>query len=254
MLSKLPPTVLVFETPQQVALIAAERFVEHARRSIDDHKLFSVALSGGNTPRLLYELLAHEAFKARVDWSVVHTFFGDERTVPPDHPDSNYRLAREALLSHVPIPKDNVHPIKGIGDAVTNARLYEKELRTFFRSEWPRFDSVLLGLGKDGHTASLFPGTFALSESRAWAVANWIEDFRTYRITLTVPAINSAANVDFLVTGADKAQALAAVLEGPSHPEHLPAQLIKPESGSVTWLVDRQAASKLSSTTVQQFT
>ena len=248
------PTILVFETPEQVAVVAAERFVELAQKSIDDHKLFSVALSGGNTPRLMYELLAQEAFKERVDWSVIHTFFGDERMVPPDHPDSNYRLASEALLSHVPIPKDNVHPIKGIGDAVTNARVYEKELLTFFGSEWPRFDSVLLGLGKDGHTASLFPGTFALSERRAWVVANWIEDFRTYRITLTVPAINSAANVDFLVTGADKAPALAAVLEGPSHPEHLPAQLIKPDSGSVTWLVDRQAASKLSSTTVQQFT
>lgn len=249
------PTILVFGTPEQVAMAAAERFVEQAQKSINDHKIFSVALSGGNTPRLMYELLAQEAFKARVDWSMVHTFFGDERMVPPDHPDSNYRLTREALLSHVPIPQDNVHPIKGIGDAVTNARVYEKELRTFFAgSEWPRFDSVLLGLGKDGHTASLFPGTLALSERRAWVVANWIEDFRTYRITLTVPAINSAADVDFLVTSADKSQALAAVLEGPSHPEHLPAQLIKPESGSVTWLVDRQAASKLSSTTVQQFT
>lgn len=236
-------------------MAAAERFVEQAQKSINDHKIFSVALSGGNTPRRMYELLAQEAFKKRVDWSVIHTFFGDERMVPPDHPDSNYRLAREALLSHVPIPQDNVHPINGIGDAVTNASLYERELRTFFSgSEWPRFDSVLLGLGKDGHTASLFPGTFALSEQRAWVVANWIEDFRTYRITLTTPAINAGANVDFLVTGADKAQALAAVLEGPSRPEHLPAQLIKPESGSVTWLVDRQAASKLSSTTVQQFT
>jgi 6-phosphogluconolactonase len=249
------PTILVFETPEQVAMAAAERFADHAEKSINDHQIFSVALSGGNTPRRMYELLAQEAFKARFDWSVVHTFFGDERMVPPDHPDSNYRLAREALLSHVPIPKDNVHPINGIGDAVTNARVYERELRSFFAgSEWPPFDLVLLGLGKDGHTASLFPGTFALSERRAWVVANWIEDFRIHRITLTVPAINSAANVDFLVTGADKAQALAAVLEGPSHPEHLPAQLIKPEPGSVTWLVDRQAASKLSSTTVQQFT
>jgi 6-phosphogluconolactonase len=175
--------------------------------------------------------------------------------VPPDHPDSNYRLAREALLTRVPIPKDNVHQIKGAGDAVTNASRYETVLRSFFsESDWPRFDLVLLGLGKDGHTASLFPGTNALSEKRAWVVANWIENFQTYRITLTAGAINSGANVDFLVTGADKAQALAAVLEGPSDPEHLPAQLIQPESGSVTWLADAPAASKLSSTSVQQFT
>ncbi|HYJ85010.1 MAG TPA: 6-phosphogluconolactonase [Pyrinomonadaceae bacterium] len=249
------PTILIFEKPEEVALAAAERFVEHAQKSIDEHKLFSVALSGGNTPRLLYELLAQEAFQARVDWSVVHTFFGDERMVPSDHPASNSRMAREALLSRVPIPQDNVHPIKGVGDAVTNAGIYESELRSFFSgSEWPRFDLVLLGLGKDGHTASLFPGTNALAERRASVVANWIEDLRTYRITLTAPAVNAAANVDFLVTGADKAQALAAVLEGPSDPELLPAQLIRPESGSVTWLVDRQAASELSSTRVQQFT
>jgi 6-phosphogluconolactonase len=238
-----------------VALAAAERFVQHAQKSITDHKLFSVALSGGNTPRRMYELLATDPFKARVEWSVVHIFFGDERLVAPDHPDSNYRLAREALLSRVPIPQDRVHPINGVGDAVTNARIYEGELRSCFSgSEWPRFDLVLLGLGKDGHTASLFPGTNALAERRAWVVANWIEESRSDRITLTVPAINAAASVDFLVTGADKAQALAAVLEGPSDPEHLPAQLIKPESGLVTWLVDAQAASKLSSMSVQQFT
>jgi 6-phosphogluconolactonase len=248
MLSKLQPTLLVLETPEQVALAAAERFVEHARESISEHKLFSVALSGGNTPRHMYELLATEPCKTRVEWSRVHIFFGDERTVPPDHPDSNYRLAYEALISHVPIPPDNVHPINGVGDAVTNAHFYERELKLFFSgSEWPRFDLVLLGLGKDGHTASLFPGTSALSERRAWVVANWIEDLGTHRITLTAPAINAAANVEFLVTGADKAPALAAVLDGPRDPEHLPAQLIKPKSGSLIWLVDTQAASKPSS-------
>jgi 6-phosphogluconolactonase len=251
MTSKLQPTILVFETPEEVALAAAERFVGHARESISDQGLFSVALSGGNTPRRMYELLATEPFKARVGWSRVHIFFGDERTVPPDHPDSNYRLAREALISHVAIPPNNVHPINGVGDAVINARLYESELKLFFSgAEWPRFDLVLLGLGKDGHTASLFPGTTALSEKRAWVVANWIEDFRAYRITLTAPAINAAVNVEFLVTGADKAPALAAVLDGPRDPERLPAQLIKPESGSLRWLLDAEAASKLSSTSV----
>jgi 6-phosphogluconolactonase len=246
MTSKLQPTILVFETTEQVALAAAERFVAHAHNSISKQEFFSVALSGGNTPRRMYELLATEPFKTRIEWSGVHIFFGDERAVPADHPDSNYRLAHEALISHVPIPPDNVHPINGAGDAITNAHLYERNLRLFFSgSEWPRLDLVLLGLGKDGHTASLFPGTSALSESRAWVMANRVEDLRTYRITLTARAINAAANVEFLVTGAEKAPALAGVLDGPRDPEHLPAQLIKPESGSLIWLVDMQAASKL---------
>ncbi len=240
--------ILVFQTAEEVAQAAAERFVEHAQESIRDHGVFSVALSGGSTPRRMYELLATEQFNALVEWSGVHIFFGDERTVPPDHPESNYRMARGALISRVPIPPENVHPINGVGDALGNATLYEVELRQFFPGwEWPRFDLVLLGLGKDGHTASLFPNTTALGDTRAWVVANWVEDFQTYRITLTSPAINAAANVEFLAAGTGKAAALAAVLEGPADPEHLPAQLIKPEKGSLKWLVDAQAASKLAS-------
>jgi 6-phosphogluconolactonase len=243
--------ILVFQSAEEVALAAAERFVEHARDSIHDHKEFSVALSGGSTPRRMYELLATDRFRARVEWSRVHIFFGDERMVHSKHPESNYRMAHEALISHVPIPPENVHPINGVGDATANAKLYEAELRQFFSGlQWPRFDLVLLGLGKDGHTASLFPKTTALGDTRAWVVANWVEDFQTYRITLTAPAINAAANVEFLVTGTDKAPALAAVLEGPADPEHLPAQLIKPESSSLRWLVDAQAASKLASVSV----
>jgi 6-phosphogluconolactonase len=246
MLSKLHSSVLIFETPEQAALAAAERFVAHFQESKSNHGRFSVALSGGNTPRRLYELLVTEPFKCRVDWSSVHIFFGDERPVPPDHPDSNYRMAFDALISRVPIPPDNVHPINGAGDPDVNAHLYERELKLFFsQSEWPRFDLVLLGLGQDGHTASLFPGTSGISETRAWVVANWVKALQTYRITLTAPAINAAANVEVLVTGGDKAPALAAVLNGPPDPEHLPAQLIKPTSGSLTWLADAQAASKL---------
>ncbi|MEK6282794.1 MAG: 6-phosphogluconolactonase [Acidobacteriota bacterium] len=246
MLSKPQSNVLVFEAPEQVALAAAERFVAHAQESNSNHGRFSVALSGGNTPRRMYELLATEQFMGRVAWSNVHIFFGDERTVPRDHPDSNYRLAHDALISRVPIPPDNVHPINGAGDPVVNAHHYERELKSFFPdSEWPRFDLVLLGLGKDGHTASLFPGTNALSERRAWVVANWVNALQTYRITLTAPAINAAVNVEVLVTGADKAPALAAVLNGPYDPEQLPAQLIKPMSGSLTWLADAHAASLL---------
>ncbi len=251
MSQKPEPTILVFQTPEEVALAGAERFVEHAQESIREHDNFSVALSGGSTPRRMYELLGSKPFSALVDWSRVHIFFGDERTVSPDHPDSNYRMVQEALISHVPVPAGNVHPIDGVGEAVPGAHLYEMELRRFFSGfEWPRFDLVLLGLGKDGHTASLFPKTTALGETRAWVVANWIETLETYRITLTAPAINAAAEVEFLVTGIDKAPALAAVLEGPGNPHIVPAQMINPTSGSVVWLVDADASSKLSSVAV----
>lgn len=238
--------VLVFETAEQVAHAAAERFVEHAHDAISDHELFSVALAGGNTPRRMYELLASADFRSRIDWSRVHFFFGDERCVPADHPDRNYRLANETLISHLAVPPVNVHPIKGDGDPTTNAQLYENELRSFFLGlQWPRLDCVLLGLGADGHTASLFPHTRALKEQKAWVVANWVEKLGSFRITLTAPAINRAARIIFLVTGEDKAAALAAVLNGRPDPERFPAQLIQPESGSLVWLVDCRAAFQL---------
>ena len=248
MSSKLHSTsssIQVLETPEQVAQAAAERFMAHAQDAIVDHGLFSVSLAGGNTPRRMYEVLGAESFRTHVDWSQVHLFFGDERCVPPDHPDSNFHMAKHTLISRVSIPLQNVHPIRGDGDPIKNAQLYEAELKLFFPERpWPRFDLVLLGMGDDGHTASLFPGTAALKESRAWVVANWVEKLKEYRITLTAPALNGASHVLFLVTGAAKATALAEVLSTARDPERLPAQLIKPESGSLTWLVDAQAASK----------
>jgi 6-phosphogluconolactonase len=238
--------VIVLDSSEDVAKAGAERFVGYAQAAIDDHGMFAVALAGGNTPRQMYQLLASDNFRNRVNWNDVHLFFGDERCVPPDHPDSNYRLANEALISRVPIPAPNIHPIKGEGDPTENAKLYEEELRLFFRGcEWPRFDLVFLGLGTDGHTASLFPRTPALQETRSWVAANRVEKLGAFRITLTVPAINSAANIVFLVSGAEKAAPLAAVINGPSQPALLPAQLIKPSDGSLTWLVDREAASRL---------
>jgi 6-phosphogluconolactonase len=239
-------TVEVFKTSEAVAHAAAESFITLASAAISDHGLFSVALAGGNTPRGSYELLASEPYRSRVNWRLVHLFFGDERCVPHNHPESNYRMVNEALTSHIDIPLKNVHPINGDGDPVENARLHEEYLRSFFRGmAWPRFDLILLGLGEDGHTASLFPHTSALAANDAWVVSNWVEKFRTYRITLSAAAINSAAHVTFLVVGAQKASALAAVLNGPFDPERLPAQLIKPTNGVLTWLVDSAAASQL---------
>jgi len=229
-----------------VARGAAERFVELGQAAIDARGCFSVGLAGGSTPKRAYELLASEAYREQLNWSKVHIFFGDERCVPPDHSESNYRMANEALISRVSIPPPNVHRINGLGDAVANASLYEDELRTFFNAaSWPRFDLVLLGMGDDGHTASLFPGTKALVEPRAWVVANWVEKFGTFRITLTAPAINHAANIAFLVTGATKAERLLEVLRGALDPEKLPSQLIQPLDGSLFWLVDKAAAGRL---------
>lgn len=241
-----PQNVIVFDSPEEVATAGAKRFVSYGQKAIDDHDVFAVALAGGNTPKRMYQLLASDNFRNQINWTNVHLFFGDERCVPPDHPDSNYRLAHEALISRVQIPAPNVHPISGEGDPINNAKLYEDELRSFFAGhEWPRFDLELLGLGTDGHTASLFPRTPALRETRSWVAANRVERLGTFRITLTVPAINSAANILFLVTGVEKAASLAAVINGPPQPELLPAQLIKPSDGSLAWLVDREAASRL---------
>ena len=238
--------IRILETPEEVARAAADYFVETGEKSISADGRFSVALAGGSTPRRTYQLLASEEYRNRLPWSKVHIFFGDERSVPATHADSNYRMAEEAMISRLPIPEPNVHRMLGDGDAVANASLYEGELQAFFDGAiWPRLNLVLLGMGDDGHTASLFPGTEALNEARAWVVANWVEKLKTYRITLTAPAINHAANVLFLVAGAGKAERLPEVLRGAPNPRQLPSQLIQPVSGSLVWLVDKAAAARL---------
>jgi 6-phosphogluconolactonase len=241
------PDVRVFDDPESVARAAASRIVELAQASIAEKGSFTIALSGGSTPRRVFELLASEEFRDHIDWTNVHVFFGDERTVAPDHADSNYRMANEALLSRVNIPAENVHRIEGLGDAAANASDYESELRGLFGedAEWPRLDLVMLGMGDDGHTASLFPATAALKEQRAWVVGNWVEKLDTWRITLTAPAINAARHVLFLVTGAGKAQRLREVLKGERDPSRLPSQLIQPREGTLEWFIDRAAAARL---------
>ncbi len=238
--------ILVFDDAEEVARAATRRFIELGKAAIVANGRFSVALAGGSTPKRVYELLASEEFNGQLDWARVYIFFGDERCVPPEHHDSNYRMAREALLAHVMLPLENVHRMAGEGDAVANARLYEDELQEFFNdAQWPEFDLVMLGMGDDGHTASLFPGSLALKEEGAWVTANWVEKFNTFRITLTAPAINHAAHVMFIVTGAGKADRLPEVLNGPREPERLPSQLIKPTPGTLEWFTDKAAAAKL---------
>lgn len=236
--------VLVFDTPEQVALAAAEKFVAYAKEAVDRHHVFTVSLAGGNTPRRVYELLASDPFKNLINWSRVHLFFGDERCVPPQHPDSNYGMVHAALISKIDIPSSNVHQIIGEGNPEDNAAAYERELRTFFGEvSWPRFDLVLLGMGEDGHTASLFPGSDAVEEESKWVVAIRMEQLKQDRITLTVPVLNHAAHVVFLVTGKGKARRFSEAVHGPRRPEPLPAQLIRPLDGSLEWLVDKSVAS-----------
>jgi 6-phosphogluconolactonase len=231
---------------EAVCRAAAEEFVRLARGR------FTVALSGGSTPRRLYQLLAEAPFRDQVDWPHIEVFWGDERAVPPAHKDSNFGMAQAALLSKVPIPAAHIHRMEAERpDRDVAARNYQQEIAHVFgvvaEGEPPAFDLVLLGMGPDGHTASLFPYTAALKESQRWVVANHVPKLNTDRLTLTAPIINRAANVLFLVAGADKAAVLAEVLEGPADPERLPSQLIRPGAGRLLWLLDEAAASRLHS-------
>jgi 6-phosphogluconolactonase len=238
--------VRVYPTPEALAQAVAYHVVTHAVDAVAQQKRFTLALAGGSTPRPAYELLATPRFAERVDFARVHFFWGDERAVPPDHPRSNYRMADEALLQKVPVPPANVHRVKGELPPEQAAAAYEAELRSVFGEvRVPRFDLILLGLGEDGHTASLFPGSAALREEDRWVVAHHVDAVDDGRITLTPPVINAAANVTFVVSGADKADAVAAILRGPHRPEELPAQLVEPRQGRERWLLDEAAARAL---------
>lgn len=227
---------------------AAEEFRKCAAAAVHEFGRFSVALSGGNTPRGLYELLAREN-STSLPWDRIHIFFGDERHVPPDGPDSNYRMVRETLLAKVPIPESNVYRVRAELAAQAAADDYEKQVREFFRlqpGEWPRFDLILLGMGDDGHTASLFPGTPAVQETTRLVVANRVEKLNSERITLTLPVLNHAANVIFLVSGAGKAQIMKEVF-APENSHRFPAGSVHPDRGRLLWIADHEAASLFSS-------
>jgi 6-phosphogluconolactonase len=233
-----------------IANRCAQKFVEIAAAAVREKGSFDVALAGGSTPKLLYSLLVNEpALRSQVPWDKMHVFFGDERHVKPDHPDSNFRMASETLFSKSPLRPEQVSRIKGeYPEAQDAAKEYDQLLRTHYKlaeGQFPRFDLILLGMGNEGHTLSIFPGTKALRETRRIAVHNWVGKVLMDRITLTAPAVNNAANVIFMVTGADKAPALTAVLERFYEPDQLPAQLIQPTNGSLLWLVDTTAGSLL---------
>jgi 6-phosphogluconolactonase len=236
-------------TPQDLFQAAAEEVIRAANDAVVKRGRFTIALSGGSTPKNLYTLIAANAASS-LPWERIFFFWGDERHVPPEDAESNYRMAKETLLSKVPVPTGNIFRVPAeIADAMAAAETYEGTLQKFFAlgpGEFPRLDLILLGMGPDGHTASLFPETAALQEKSRLVVANWVEKLKASRITLTLPVLNSARCVAFLVSGSDKAPALREVLEGNGPAEKYPSKLVRPTDGKLIWFVDRAAASELS--------
>jgi 6-phosphogluconolactonase len=237
-----------------IARRAAERIFESAAAAVKERGVFTISLAGGSTPKTLYTLLATDpAFKSKMPWDKTQFFFGDERHVAPDDSESNFRMANESMLSKLSLKPEQVLRIKGeYEDAEKAAKEYEQTLRSWFKlsdGQLPRFDVLLLGMGEEGHTLSLFPGTKALHDNGRLVMSNWVGKFFTTRITTTAPVASNSALVIFMITKADKALALKAVLEGPYEPEQLPSQLIQPKSGKLLWLVDTTAASKLAAGT-----
>lgn len=239
----MPNKVKVQSDVYKLARAAAEYFVTLSQEMIIEKGFFSVVLSGGSTPENLYALIATDTYLPRVDWSKTYVFWGDERPVPPEDLDSNYRLASDTLLSNTQIPAENVFRIAGETPPEEAANTYEERLETFFAEKGlaePQFDLVLLGLGSDGHTASLFPESDVLEMTDRWVAAHYVESQRSWRITMTAPLLNSGRNVMFYVSGTDKAEIVRDVLEG--EPDRYPAQLIDPPNGRIIWLVDQDAA------------
>jgi 6-phosphogluconolactonase len=231
--------IRIFDNLQQLSHASAQLICDAAQKSISEKGNFSLVLSGGETPRTTYELLAGNEFRSLIDWDRVKIFFGDERYVPHTDKESNFRMASETLLHHVPLPQQNIFPIATDSTPKKDALKYEEVLKKNFPHSFPHFDLVLLGLGEDGHTASLFPHTSVLHEHSRWVKKVYDEDQKSYRITLTPPPINAAAQIMFLVSGKKKSRVLYQVLKGKKNPDELPAQLIR---GNIIWMLEQEAA------------
>lgn len=249
-------TIRTFHDLEALSKAAAWELVHCTGEAVAARGQFTVSLSGGSTPKRLYQLLTSEPFRGQVDWGRVEVFWGDERCVPPDHPESNYHMAHEAMLKHLPIPPEHIHRIEAErSDRDAAARDYEAVLARVFGTssggEPPAFDFMLLGMGTNAHTASLFPHTQALEETRRWVVPNHVAELNTDRMTMTRPILNRSRIVLFLVAGADRAAPLAEVITGPSDPKRLPAQFIQPD-GQLIWYLDDAAAARLPAPLAQE--
>ncbi len=240
--------ILIYPTVEEAISKAASLFISSAADAINQYGVFSTALSGGNTPTPLYEFLAQDPSADNLAWDQIHFYWSDERHVPPDHPDSNFRQAYQSLLKPRRIPLENIHRIPIELDPIASAQTYQQEILAEFNETPARFNLILLGMGSDGHTASLFPGTKAVTnpQQNEWVTANYVPQHSSWRITFTPELINAAEQVIFLVTGQSKAETLFKVLEGTYLPEQYPSQLIKPSKGNLSWLIDQEAGRLLS--------
>ena len=243
----MPRDIRIHASLQELSIAAAEIVIQSAQEAIAERGRFSISLSGGSTPRALYTLLAQAGYRERIQWSHVDIFWGDERCVPPEHPDSDYGMARAALLDHLPAPfHPGIYRMEGELLPELAARNYEIALRSYFGSDpVASFDLLLLGMGEDGHTASLFPGTQPIHETERWVCAHYIPRLSAFRLTLTPPILNRSRTVLFLATGRNKAAVLTEVLFSEKNLDRLPSQVIQPYSGNLIWLTDQEAASKL---------
>lgn len=244
MTARSPGELRVFETPDDLAAALADSFLEHGRAAIDQRGAFFVALAGGTTPKNAYRLLGREPRRSSIDWNHVFFYFSDERCVGPQHPDSNYRMAWEAFLATLDLVDEHVHRMRGEDDPLQSAQQYA-ELLVQTMGDLPRFDLMMLGMGTDGHTASLFPGTDPLTDNDRLVRAPFVEKLNSYRLTMTPLVLNSARHVVIATEGPSKAPALYAVREGPYDPLTHPIQVVRPSEGELTWLVDRAAAAEL---------
>jgi 6-phosphogluconolactonase len=240
-------TIAVYSDAGALSRAAAQYVVQVANESIVSHGRFTIALSGGSTPRKLFTLLANEPYRSQINWELLEVFWADERNVPADDPESNYHLAQETLLRHVPIPANQIHraPTEET-DREAAAHKYELEIKRVFGTDGiPSFDLIQLGMGPEGHTASLFPHQPSLHESQRLIMPVTVPKPPPPRLTFTPPLINAARHIQFLITGAEKADTLQAVLEGPYQPDEYPAQIVRPPHGEVTWMLDTTVAAKL---------
>jgi 6-phosphogluconolactonase len=238
-------SIHIEKSREGLAKFAAEQVAQILSRAIKERKSASLVLSGGETPRRVYQILGSSSFGSPVEWDRVQFYFGDERMVPPDHPDSNYGMARRELFEHLPIPADNIHRIPGELTPEKAALEYANDLHTMYSGEIPRFDCVMLGIGEDGHTASLFAGTDALNERKRSAVALFVPRLRTWRVSLTFPVINNAREIVFLAEGEKKASIVQKVIESAAPSPDIPATMVRPLDGVLHWMLDSEGAAHL---------
>lgn len=234
--------ICIYRDKEELIVATTEKIINTINQATQKKGICNVALAGGNTPRGVYSMLATDTYKDRVDWNCVHFFWGDERTVPPDHTDSNYGMVQKSLLSHITIAEENIHRTRGEIGPDQSAAEYLVLLRDHFKEEIPHFDLIILGLGEDGHTASLFPGTGALEVNDVPAIAVFVTKLNTWRITLTMSVLNNAGEIIFLVSGKSKSKVVKEIIDAVQPTKDLPATLVRPENGTINWMLDSEAA------------